>query len=652
MTPSPARPGPRPARAALVRRAAVPAVVLGVLGGAAGVALASQVPASYTAASTILLNPLDGNPFHPGGSGEDLINLTTEAEVVRSDAVASLVAQDLGEADVAGQLSGVSVHVLPNTQILEIEVSGRSATGAVERAGSFADAYLEYRIQRATRSTDVEREQIQQEISERNAQLQDLADQYAAAEDDPPKAALISAQIQTTTTQLTQLNARLVDSTSDILDPGQVVTVAAVQPAGLLSVARLLPLLGVAGGVALAVLGAWWWGRRDRVLRHVAQVEDLVPALVVESAGPGPAWTAPVTDDYRAVRSRLPGLLADARPVLLSLGLGAHAPGHVAPLALATAAAGMRTVVVDLTGELLTAEEQRGEGLAGLLVAASDPAPALVTVAPGVSVLPPGVALAAVGDLVAGARFDALVDVLLREHDLVVVVARSGGTTAERSAVRHATAALVEVRLGTTRTSALQQTLADATALGAERTAAVTVATTHRHTRRGRAGTREPEGQATSASASASAESAPGAAEPAPAARAGADEGATGTTSGTTPGPEPRDDHVPDEPAGDSATDSPADSPANSATSEIDEAREVDADQADATADTTDDTTEHEPDHEVADQAHDEATRDPGDPDARAGSLVPRQAPPAERAEGTAPADRSTGDGTVAEVRR
>lgn len=256
MTSSPSRAGRRPAstRAALVRRAALPALLLAGLGAGAGVVAASQVPQSYTAEATVLLNPLDGNPFHPGGSGEDLINLTTEAEIVRSDAVARLAATDAGSTDPGALLTGLGVEVLPNTQILDITVTARNGENAVRRAQAFADAYLDYRIQRATKSTDVERTQLQAEITERNSQLEELSAQYAAAVDDPPKAALISAQIQTTTTQLAQLNARLVDATSSTLDPGQVVTIAALQPEGPLSMSRLLPWWAPRAG--------WLWPSR------------------------------------------------------------------------------------------------------------------------------------------------------------------------------------------------------------------------------------------------------------------------------------------------------------------------------------------------------------------------------------------------------
>lgn len=478
MTSSPSRAGRRPVstRAALVRRAALPALLLAGLGAGAGVVAASQVPQSYTAEATVLLNPLDGNPFHPGGSGEDLINLTTEAEIVRSDAVARLAATDAGSTDPGALLTGLGVEVLPNTQILDITVTARNGENAVRRAQAFADAYLDYRIQRATKSTDVERTQLQAEITERNSQLEELSAQYAAAVDDPPKAALISAQIQTTTTQLAQLNARLVDATSSTLDPGQVVTIAALQPEGPLSMSRLLPLVGAAGGVALAVAGAWLYGRRNRAVKRWSEADELLPVVAsVGATGSVDPWAQPVSDDYRTLRAQLPSLLGDARPVLAVLTSSPHAAAEVAPLALATGAAGMRTVVVDLTDELPPSDRPRGEGLAGLLVSTAPTRTALVTAAPRVRVLPPGVALARVADLVAGAGFGSVLADLLHEADLVIVAARLHGGVADAAVLQHVSAALVEVRLGATRTGDVEQMLEAVRSAGVERSAALVV---------------------------------------------------------------------------------------------------------------------------------------------------------------------------------
>ena len=80
-----------PRRAALVaalRRSAILILVLVATGTALGVAAGLRRAEDHTARASILVSPLDGNPFYPSGRGDDLINLETEAQLVTSDSVA------------------------------------------------------------------------------------------------------------------------------------------------------------------------------------------------------------------------------------------------------------------------------------------------------------------------------------------------------------------------------------------------------------------------------------------------------------------------------------------------------------------------------------------------------------------------------------
>ena len=73
----------------------------------------------HTAQASILVSPLDGNPYYPSGRGDDLINLETEAQLMKSDPVANAVAERIGDpGSTADMLSGLSVSVPANTQIL------------------------------------------------------------------------------------------------------------------------------------------------------------------------------------------------------------------------------------------------------------------------------------------------------------------------------------------------------------------------------------------------------------------------------------------------------------------------------------------------------------------------------------------------------
>src|SRR3954469_16198519 len=88
-----------PRRAALVaalRRSAALIVVLTLLGAGLGLAAGLLRSQSHTARASVLVSPLVGNPYYPGGQGEELINLETEAQLVASNEVARDVADNLG----------------------------------------------------------------------------------------------------------------------------------------------------------------------------------------------------------------------------------------------------------------------------------------------------------------------------------------------------------------------------------------------------------------------------------------------------------------------------------------------------------------------------------------------------------------------------
>src|SRR5699024_10528376 len=104
----------------------------------------------YTAQASILIVPLDGNPFSASGSGDDLVNLQTEAQLVKSDAVAELVRKDLNSPVPLDVLrDGLTVSVPPNTQVLTVAYTSADRSIALARAQSFAESYLDYRHTRA-----------------------------------------------------------------------------------------------------------------------------------------------------------------------------------------------------------------------------------------------------------------------------------------------------------------------------------------------------------------------------------------------------------------------------------------------------------------------------------------------------------------------
>src|SRR5262245_40874856 len=86
-----------------------------------GFLVSTRVDTAASATTTVLLNPLDGNPFYPSTRGEQLVNMGTEAQALRSDAVAALAAKAAKTDTPPGDLlDNLTVTNPPNSQILEV----------------------------------------------------------------------------------------------------------------------------------------------------------------------------------------------------------------------------------------------------------------------------------------------------------------------------------------------------------------------------------------------------------------------------------------------------------------------------------------------------------------------------------------------------
>lgn len=250
--------------------AALVVVLLAGTGAWGGAALAEGRAQQRTATAVLLVSPLEGNPFNPLGRGDDLLNLESEALLVRSDAVADAVIDRLGLATTSARLlEAVTVEVPPNTQLLRITTASPSVGGALDLADAFVEAFLDYRSGRS-RSTRVDqvaalREQVAERSLDRDRLLVELAGLPASS----PSAALLAQRVADLSAQIGVLRARRTELELGSTDPGQVVTPALIDPPEALARPELVAPAGalLGGAVAIAVLvGArrWWPHRSGR----------------------------------------------------------------------------------------------------------------------------------------------------------------------------------------------------------------------------------------------------------------------------------------------------------------------------------------------------------------------------------------------------
>ena len=230
-----------------------------LVGVGLGVGAAYARSDTYAAQATVLVTPLQGNPFNPVGNGDDLNNLASEAQLVNSDAVAKKVAADESGSSSSEMLNGLTVTVPPNTQILTIDYRAGSRDVAVSRAQDFARGYLTLRAERANQSIVAQAREIQGEIDSLTKRLNKLAKSKTNVTA-PEQRAVLQQQIDGVTAQVVQLSTTLSAVQTVDRNPGEVITPShevgrsPEQKQALYGALGLF--LGLAAGIAILVFRA------------------------------------------------------------------------------------------------------------------------------------------------------------------------------------------------------------------------------------------------------------------------------------------------------------------------------------------------------------------------------------------------------------
>lgn len=439
------------ARAGLVwtalRRRGLVVLAIGCAGLMAGFAVAMDRAPTYRATATVLVNPVTGNPYGPEPDRDTLTSLESEAIVVGSRQVARLARERLTRPIATSTLQrNVGVVVPPNTQMLQISYTAADPVFAREATQAFSTAYL-----------DTRRQWAHEEMARQVAAIQRHREQVL----DELRAAGSGEQIEgALENELAELGAEQVILQNTRPVAGAVITPATTPPpqGGLVRVAPLLAGLsvGMLAGFALAVTTE----RARGLVEGEADVERAgVPVL------------ATFTDRARRVGRGDPGpepairlveamVEAGPQPSVVAVGScspRAEEPGVAVLLALALCASGADVTLVDAADrgrDDLEPVDKHAPGMSDVLLQA-EPAPGsvLVSVAPGLRLLPPGQRMAEAADSFVPDRLNEVLRRLADESDFVVV--RSPSVLSPAGAALSATAGssvLVVVPESTTRT--------------------------------------------------------------------------------------------------------------------------------------------------------------------------------------------------------
>ncbi|HEX6444176.1 MAG TPA: hypothetical protein VF053_03740 [Streptosporangiales bacterium] len=437
-----------------------------------GLALGLLLPANVKATATVLITPLDGNPYATTGRGDDLTNLQSEAQLVTADAVEQLARQKMRGAD----RSKVSVELLPNTQVLSISYTAAGTTAARDGAQAFANAYLDYRKQRAQSLLDERSRKLREQERKIQQQIASTTKQLAAAPAE--QKSLLRQRLSAYNNQLGVIDEQNNDISATPVNPGSVITPARQPAASITGRAAMFGAAGLAVGLFAGMLISLALERSDRRLQDTRAVERLgVPVLsTVPSSGGLVLLTAPKSragEAYRRLRAAIVASVQE-RPVTLlvtNATPGASATLTSSNLAVALAHAGSATIMVDASFSQTSPSALFGlghsKGLSDVLMRGVDPTQLLVHADSQLRLLPRGSGAGAAAERFSGPRMRETVNLLREKAEYVVINAPSVHDANAQALCTLADAVLLVVTLGRTTRLDIDQAYTEAERAGA-----------------------------------------------------------------------------------------------------------------------------------------------------------------------------------------
>src|SRR5436190_1071292 len=233
--------------------------------------------ASYDAETTVIVYPVPGAPYSEQQTGNQLVDLSTEAQLVRSDGVARLAQQRLAaegydKLTIAGLIARVTATVETNAQVLRIGYQAGAPRRARDGADAYAAAYLSYREALAKSTTQgsladiaTQRQTIQLALTNDQQQLANSAPGSA-------KAGQYRARILSLDKQLTDLRAQEADIAKRPVLPGEVLSPATLPSAPHGTSGPILAGFGLLAGLLIGVVVAV---ARERVVGTIRRAESL-----------------------------------------------------------------------------------------------------------------------------------------------------------------------------------------------------------------------------------------------------------------------------------------------------------------------------------------------------------------------------------------
>jgi uncharacterized protein involved in exopolysaccharide biosynthesis/Mrp family chromosome partitioning ATPase len=251
------------------------ALIVTGAGLGAGVALTRTLPKTYESSASVLVQALDQDTNAQGGRTKGAVNLDTEAQLVRSGAVATGAAQLLRTSRSPIDLAkDASVEVPANTTVLVITFQAGTAQEAQSGAHAFAEAYLRNRQNTAQSELNQQIKTLSVKIKQLTTALTGINSRLARTFRGSPDEGNLMSLRNNSQNQLNGLTGRLNELTTTTVGAGDIISDARLpdtpsSPDPMVDLATG-GMVGLLLGAALAFLRE----RFDRRLRSAADVRD------------------------------------------------------------------------------------------------------------------------------------------------------------------------------------------------------------------------------------------------------------------------------------------------------------------------------------------------------------------------------------------
>jgi non-specific protein-tyrosine kinase len=337
--------------------------ILAIVLLAFGVALfvSSRETPIYESQVRLLVTPVENLGVDSGGLSNP--NLATEAELISSVAVAQIVAKNLNISGPSRDLlSNLSVDNPTDTEILEIAYRNPDPLQAQQRAMGFADAYLQFREETATKTIVKSAEAIQAEIAVLTRQLQDIERKIQGVSETDPQRGSLEAQASLLRANILQRQLEQVSL------PREVTVGRIIQPASVPStpVSPNHVVNGTFGLIAGLAIGIGLAFLRDRLSERLRSSEGIEIHLEAPVLGVIPRvsdwrrrkeaflvsavqWRSPAAEAYRILRTNVLSAASafDAKSIVITSAYsGEGKSATAANLGVVLARAGKRVTLV------------------------------------------------------------------------------------------------------------------------------------------------------------------------------------------------------------------------------------------------------------------------------------------------------------------